>query len=56
MIMIVNGLPEKLVEMDEQVTIIKQMNEDAGSVSLRLYLKTAGSQTKIDIFKILLEK
>jgi hypothetical protein len=34
MIKIVNGLPEKLVEMDEQVTIIKQMNEDAGSVSL----------------------
>jgi hypothetical protein len=31
MIKIVNGLPEKLVEMDEQVMIIKQMNQDAGS-------------------------
>jgi hypothetical protein len=32
MIKIVDGLPEGLVEMDEQVTITKQMNEDAGPV------------------------
>jgi quinol monooxygenase YgiN len=32
MIKIVDGLPENLVEMDEHVTITKQMNEDAGPV------------------------
>jgi hypothetical protein len=32
MIKIVNGLPDKLVEMDEQVTITKQMSDDAGPI------------------------
>jgi quinol monooxygenase YgiN len=32
MIKIVNGLPDKLVEMDEQVTITKQMSKDAGPI------------------------
>lgn len=46
MILIVNGLPEKLVEMDELVTIIKQMNEDAGSVSLLTISKNCGFANK----------
>ena len=28
MIKLVNGIPEKLVEMDEQVTFVEQMDED----------------------------
>ena len=33
MIKLVNGIPEKLVEMDEQVTFVEQMDEDdAGPV------------------------
>jgi quinol monooxygenase YgiN len=32
LIKIVNGLPDKLVEMDEQVTITKQMSEEAGPI------------------------
>ena len=32
MIKIVNGLPENLVEMDKQITITKQMIEDAGPI------------------------
>ena len=32
MIKIVNGLPVNLVEMDKQITITKQMNEDAGPI------------------------
>lgn len=28
MIKLVNGIPEKLVEMDEQVTFVEQMNQD----------------------------
>lgn len=34
MIKIVNGIPEKLVEMDEQVSFTKQMDENAGPVIL----------------------
>ncbi|MGC1134504.1 MAG: antibiotic biosynthesis monooxygenase family protein [Nitrososphaeraceae archaeon] len=30
MIKLVKGIPEKLVEMDEQVTLVEQMNEDTG--------------------------
>ena len=30
MIKLVNGIPEKLIEMDEQVTLVEQMNEDKG--------------------------
>ena len=30
MIKLVNGIPEKLVEMDEQVTFVEQMNQDTG--------------------------
>jgi hypothetical protein len=32
MIKLVNGIPEKLVEMDEKVTFVEQMDEDAGPV------------------------
>jgi heme-degrading monooxygenase HmoA len=32
MIKLVNGIPEKLVEMDEQVTFVEQMNQDTGPV------------------------
>jgi quinol monooxygenase YgiN len=32
MIKLVNGIPEKLVEMDEKVTILEQMNEDDGPI------------------------
>jgi hypothetical protein len=28
MIKLVNGIPDKLVEMDEQVTFVEQMNQD----------------------------
>ena len=28
MIILVNGIPEKLVEMDDQVTFVQQMDED----------------------------
>ena len=34
MIKLVNGIPEKLTEVDEQVTFIKQVNEDASPVIL----------------------
>ena len=34
MIKIVNGIPEKLVEMDEQVSFTKQMDENAGPIIL----------------------
>jgi quinol monooxygenase YgiN len=35
MIKLVNGIPEKLIEMDEQVTFVEQMNKDeAGPVIL----------------------
>jgi quinol monooxygenase YgiN len=34
MIKLVNGIPEKLVEMDDQVTFVEQMDEDAGPVML----------------------
>ena len=34
MIKLVNGIPEKLTEMDEQVTFVDQMNEDVGPVIL----------------------
>ena len=30
MIKLVNGIPEKLVEMDEQIMFTKQMDDDAG--------------------------
>jgi hypothetical protein len=30
MIKMVNGIPEKLVEMDEQVLFMKQMDDNAG--------------------------
>jgi hypothetical protein len=30
MIKLVNGIPEKLVEMDEKVTFVEQMNQDTG--------------------------
>jgi quinol monooxygenase YgiN len=32
MIKLVNGIPEKLVEMDERVTFVEQMDEDTGPV------------------------
>lgn len=32
MINLVNGIPEKLVEMDEQITFTRQMDDDAGPV------------------------
>jgi quinol monooxygenase YgiN len=32
MIKMVNGLPERLVEMDEKVTFLEQLEEDVGSV------------------------
>ena len=32
MIKLVNGIPEKLVEMDELVTFVEQMDEDVGPV------------------------
>lgn len=32
MIKLVNGIPEKLVEMNEQVTLVQQMDVDAGPV------------------------
>jgi quinol monooxygenase YgiN len=34
MIKIVNGIPEKLVEMDEQVSFMKQMDDNAGPIIL----------------------
>ncbi len=34
MIKLVNGIPEKLVEMDEQVTFVEQMNQDTGGPQL----------------------
>ncbi len=34
MIKLVNGIPEKLTEIDEQVTFVDQMNEDVGPVIL----------------------
>jgi hypothetical protein len=35
MIKLVNGIPEKLVELDERVTFVEQMNEnDTGPVIL----------------------
>jgi hypothetical protein len=30
MIKLLKGIPEKLAEMDEQVTLVEQMNEDTG--------------------------
>jgi hypothetical protein len=33
MIKLVNGIPEKLIEMDERVTFFEQMNEDASPVT-----------------------
>ena len=30
MIKLLKGIPEKLVEMDEQVTFVEQMNQDTG--------------------------
>lgn len=32
MIKLVNGIPEKLVEMDEQIMFTKQMDDDAGPI------------------------
>jgi hypothetical protein len=33
MIKLVNGIPEKLTKMDERVTFVEQMNEDASPVT-----------------------
>ena len=33
MIKLVNGIPEKLIEMNERVTFVEQMNEDASPVT-----------------------
>lgn len=32
MIKIVNGIPEKLVEMDNNITMLEQLNEDVGPI------------------------
>jgi quinol monooxygenase YgiN len=32
MIELVNGIPEKLIGMDERVNLVEQMDEDAGSI------------------------
>jgi quinol monooxygenase YgiN len=34
MIKLVNGIPEKLIEMDEQVKFFEQMNEDVGPIMM----------------------
>ena len=34
MIKLVNGTPEKLIEMDEQVKFFEQMNEDVGPIMM----------------------
>jgi hypothetical protein len=36
MIKLVNGIPEKLVEMDEQVTFVEQMNQDTGGPIMQI--------------------